>query len=63
VRRRTLGAELPVVEAVAGLLQGVGEVERLGELGVEQAPGPEARLHHQQPRRALGIAGEHKEAA
>lgn len=38
--RRAFGAELAVVEAVAGLLEGVGEVERLGELGVEEAPGP-----------------------
>lgn len=63
VRRRAFGAELALVEAVAGLLEGVGEVERLGELGVKEAPGTEARLHHQQPRRALGVAGEHEEAA
>lgn len=61
--RRALGAKLGVVEAVAGLLQGVGEVERLGELGVEEAPGPKARLNYQQPRWALGVAGEHEEAA
>lgn len=55
--RRFLGVELALVEAVAGFLKGVGEVERLGELGVEEASWTEARLHHQQPRRALGVAG------
>jgi predicted metal-dependent TIM-barrel fold hydrolase len=57
VRRRALGAELVVVEAVAVILEGVGEVECLGELGLEEATGAEARLHHQQPRWALGVAG------
>lgn len=57
MRRRALGAELAMVEAVAALLEGVGEVECLDELGLEEASGAEARLHHQQPRWALGVAG------
>lgn len=63
VRRGALGGEVAVVEAVAGLLEGVGEVERLGELGVEEGARSEARLHHEKPRRARGVAGEHEEAA
>lgn len=63
VRRRGLGGGAGPVEAVAGLLEGAGEVERLGQLGVEEGAGAEARLHHQQPRRVRGVAGEHEEAA
>ena len=37
--RRALGAELVVVEAVAVFHEGVGKVECLGELGLEEAPG------------------------
>lgn len=63
VRRRALGCGLGVFEAVAGLLEGTGEVERLGELGVEEGARAEARLHHEQARRVRGVAGEHEEAA
>lgn len=55
--RGALGGETFLVEAVARLLEGVGEVEGLGELGVEERARAEARLHHQQPRRALRVAG------
>jgi hypothetical protein len=63
VGRGALGGETFLVEAVARLLEGVGEVEGLGELGVEERARAEARLHHQQPRRALRVAGEQGEAA
>lgn len=63
VRWGALAGELSLVEAIAGLLKGVGKVERLGELGVEESPGTEAWLHNQKPWRALGVVGEHEEAA
>jgi hypothetical protein len=63
MRRGALAGELGLVEAVAGLLEGVGKVERLGELGVEEAPGAEARLHYHKPWGALRVVGEHEEAA
>jgi hypothetical protein len=48
--------------------EGVGKVERPDELGVEEAPGAEVRLHYHKPwggggEGALRVVGEHDEAA
>jgi hypothetical protein len=62
-RKKAATTAFEVAEAAWWRCEGVGKVEHLDELGVEEAPGAEARLHYHKPWGALRVVGEHDEAA
>lgn len=62
VWRRLLRAVVLSEDPVPRLLEGVGKIERLGELGVEERVGAEAGLDHEQLRRTRGVAVEEGDA-